>query len=164
MRARAFALDEDVFRLGPRSPLVAQRGERRAPPPLLELLNHRSGARVRLERSEKSWRLIAEDACAAGEQVFNCYGERANLELLLHYGFALGDNARARVGFDCRELLDGVVAARPREFARRARARASARASPRRRRRCAARRCRTSRSFSSTRRRASRAPRGPARG
>ena len=128
VRARAFALDEDVFRLGPRSPLVAQRGERRALLPLLELLNHRSGARVRLERSEKSWRLIAEDACAAGEQVFNCYGERANLELLLHYGFALGDNARARVGFDCRELLDGVVAARPREFgAPRARASLGAR-------------------------------------
>ena len=116
VRARSFALDEDVFRLEPRSPLVAQRGNRRALLPLLDLLNHRSGTRVRLERSEKSWRLIAEDACAAGEQVFNCYGERANLELLLHYGFALRDNAFARVGFDALDLLDGCVAARPREF------------------------------------------------
>ena len=69
VRARAFAVDDEVFRLRPpRHAHVAHHAPaaRRALLPLLDLLNHRDGAKVRLERSEKAWRLVADDAYAAG--------------------------------------------------------------------------------------------------
>ena len=105
------AVDDEVFRLRPpRHPHVAHHAPaaRRALLPLLDLLNHRDGARVRLERSEKAWRLVADDAYAAGGEVFNSYGARGNLELLLNYGFAVRDNPQRRVAFDA----DDLVAAR----------------------------------------------------
>jgi len=119
VRARSFALDEAVFRLEQRSPLVAQRpdGLRRALLPLYDLLNHRSGARTRIERSDGTWRLLSEDGCAAGGQVFNSYGDgRSNLELLLHYGFAVAGNGRAGIGFDVPDLLGALAAVCPRVF------------------------------------------------
>mmetsp|Transcript_15170 Transcript_15170/g.30263 ORF Transcript_15170/g.30263 Transcript_15170/m.30263 type:complete len:380 (+) Transcript_15170:55-1194(+) len=117
VRARSFALDEVVFRLGQPSPLVAQRpdGLRRALLPLYDLLNHSSGARTRIERSEGTWRLLSEDSCAAGGQVFNSYGDdRSNLELLLHYGFAVAGNGHAGIGFDVPDLLSALATACPR--------------------------------------------------
>ena len=114
VRARAFAVDDEVFRLlPPRHAHVAHHAPtaRRALLPLLDLLNHRDGARVRLERSEKAWRLVADDAYAAGGEVFNSYGARGNLELLLNYGFALRDNPQRRVAFDADDLVAAARAA-----------------------------------------------------
>ena len=114
VRARAFAVDDEVFRLRPpRHPHVAHHAPaaRRALLPLLDLLNHRDGAKVRLERSEKAWRLVADDAYAAGGEVFNSYGARGNLELLLNYGFAVVDNPQRRVAFDADDLVAAARAA-----------------------------------------------------
>ena len=112
--ARAFAVDDEAFRLRPpRHPHVRHHAPaaRRALLPLLDLLNHRDGARVRLERSEKAWRLVADDAYAAGGEVFNSYGARGNLELLLNYGFAVVDNPQRRVAFDADDLVAAARAA-----------------------------------------------------
>jgi len=120
VRARSFALDEDVFGLEPRSPHIAysttstEHRTRLALLPLLDLLNHRSGARVRVQRSKRLWRLVADDNYTAGDQVFNSYGNRGNVELLLNYGFAIGDNEHQRISFDAVELVDACLAAYPR--------------------------------------------------
>ena len=66
---------------------------------------------MRLERSEKAWRLVADDAYAAGGEVFNSYGARGNLELLLNYGFAVADNPQRRVAFDADDLVAAARAA-----------------------------------------------------
>ena len=70
-------------------------------------------------RADGEWRLIADDAYAAGEQCFISYGERDNLKLLLQYGFAVdaGAGAPKLVIFDVADLIDGCVAARPHIFA-----------------------------------------------
>ncbi|KAH8057023.1 calcium, potassium:sodium antiporter [Aureococcus anophagefferens] len=76
VRARSFALDAEVFRLEPASADVLQApGTRRA-------------------------LLVSAEGYAAGAEVFNDYGNRSNLELLLHYGFAVPDNDVGVVGFD----------------------------------------------------------------
>ena len=58
----------------------------------------------------------AAGAYAAGDQVFVSYGERDNLRLLLHYGFALSDNPEGRVAFDVIDLAEGSMAALPHVF------------------------------------------------
>ena len=119
VRARSFALDDDVFKIKEaRSGDVAQRSgtTRKALLPLLDLLNHRDGTRVRLERSPKSWRLVALEDYGEGAEVFNDYGDRPNLDLFLHYGFALRDATHARASFDAADLAAACAAARPDVF------------------------------------------------
>lgn len=117
VRARSFALDAEVFRLEPASADVLQApGTRRALVPLLDLLNHKHGARVRVERHAAKWQLVSAEGYAAGAEVFNDYGNRSNLELLLHYGFAVPDNDVGVVGFDAVDVVEACAAARPAVF------------------------------------------------
>ena len=123
VRSRSFALGVSLFRGEHdvrRSPFVLQRTEdntRKVLLPFYDLLNHRTGAHTRLERSETTWRLVSEDACSAGDEVYNSYGDnRSNLELLLHYGFCLAGNGHLGIGFDVSDLLDAVAVAHPRVF------------------------------------------------
>ena len=120
VRARSVELDAQSFGLEARSELLrSEQRRRRAMLPLFDLVNHRPGARTRLVRvaEAREWRLYAEDAYSAGEQVFVSYGDsKDNLRLLLHYGFAIGDNPGATIGFDVIDLVDGCVAALPHVF------------------------------------------------
>lgn len=47
---------------------------------------------------------MAAQPLAGGQQIFNCYGELSNTELVLKYGFALRDNPFSMV-----ELDKGVI-------------------------------------------------------
>ena len=49
--------------------------------------------------------IVASQALAAGAEVFNCYGELSNTELLLKYGFALRGNPFSGVELDKAALM-----------------------------------------------------------
>lgn len=118
VRARSVEVnDEQGADIEAPSPLLRTgSGRRRALLPAFDLLNHRAGASTHLKREGGLWRVEADDAYAAGEQVFVTYGERDNLKMLLQYGFVLADNDEAIVLFDCRDLVEGCVRARPHLF------------------------------------------------
>ena len=117
VRARSVEVGDDIGQIEPPSEWIrAGSGRRRALLPAFDLLNHQAGAAASLVRSEgdgSTWRLVAERAYGAGEQVFISYGARDNLKLLLQYGFAVADNEEAVVLFGVAELLDGCAAAPP---------------------------------------------------
>ena len=84
---------------------------------MLDLFNHRSGARSKLARRGEVWELTSRDEYAEGEQAFISYGgELDNLHLLLTYGFALADNPHPVLLFGTAELLAGCAMARPELF------------------------------------------------
>jgi len=137
VRSRSFALGDELFRIPsssddgvddgphryePRSPIVQQRTHitsptRRALLPLYDQLNHRTGAKTRIIRSEKLWRAVSDDAYIAGDEIFNSYGEdRGNLDLFLTYGFCIEGNGGVGVAFSGREVLEAVARVSPEVF------------------------------------------------
>ncbi len=53
--------------------------------------------------------MVAAQPLNAGAEVFNCYGELSNAELLIKYGFALRGNPFSSVELDKAELLDAAA-------------------------------------------------------
>ena len=53
--------------------------------------------------------MVASQALVAGVEVFNCYGELSNAEMLLRYGFALRGNPFATVELDKAVLMVAAV-------------------------------------------------------
>ena len=53
--------------------------------------------------------VVASQALAAGAEVFNCYGELSNAELLLKYGFALRGNPFSSVELEKPVLVAAVI-------------------------------------------------------
>lgn len=51
---------------------------------------------------------MAAQPLAGGQQIFNCYGELSNTELLLKYGFALTGNPFSTVELDKGGLLQAA--------------------------------------------------------
>ena len=75
--------------------------------PLADTLNHRTGfnnARLYYERDHLV--MIAYKDCAAGEQLFNTYGDLGNRELLLRYGFVDDPNPFHDVTMDLEWLAE----------------------------------------------------------
>ena len=119
VRSRSVEVDDDDGGGVPTHPLVAAGGQqrRRALFPVLDLFNHRSGARSKLARRGEVWGLTSRDEYTEGEQAFISYGgELDNLHLLLTYGFALADNPHPLLLFGTAELLAGCAMARPELF------------------------------------------------
>jgi len=57
--------------------------------PVLDVLNHRPGARVSWERRAGALAFVAEEPVRAGDEVCNNYGDKGNEELCLCFGFAV---------------------------------------------------------------------------
>jgi len=75
VQSRSFLLNKTHHRLEPQNPHIAQigtNGKRCALIPLNDLLNHRVGARMEIDRSDKTWRLISIKSSKKGEQMFGC--------------------------------------------------------------------------------------------
>ena len=119
VRARSVEVSDDQGGAieSPSELLRTGSGRRRALLPAFDLLNHQAGATTTLVRDGKLWTVTAHDAYEAGDQVFVTYGERDNLKFLLQYGFVLESNEDSVVLFDCRDLVEGCVAARSHLFA-----------------------------------------------
>lgn len=60
--------------------------------PVLDVPNHDNNARVNWVFNPGRFRIDINDPIAAGQEIFNNYGPKANDELLLGYGFCLPDN------------------------------------------------------------------------
>ena len=53
--------------------------------------------------------MVAAQPLVAGAEVFNCYGELSNAELLIKYGFALRGNPFSSVELEKAELLGAAA-------------------------------------------------------
>jgi len=75
VQSRSFLINKTHHRLEPQNPHIAQigtNGKRCALIPLNDLLNHRVGARMKIDRSDRTWRLISIKSSKKGEQMFGC--------------------------------------------------------------------------------------------
>eukprot|EP00667_Euglena_gracilis_P003803 EG_transcript_3815 len=60
--------------------------------PVLDILNHRAGARAAWDVFEDRLEMCLEEPVGEGEEAFNNYGEKGNEELLMNFGFVVPDN------------------------------------------------------------------------
>ncbi|KAF1991816.1 SET domain-containing protein [Aulographum hederae CBS 113979] len=60
--------------------------------PVIDLFNHRTGAKVVWDFSNGNFSLGLTEAYATGDQIFNNYAPKGNEELLTGYGFTLDSN------------------------------------------------------------------------
>eukprot|EP00668_Euglena_longa_P012362 GGOE01014807.1.p1 GENE.GGOE01014807.1~~GGOE01014807.1.p1 ORF type:complete len:666 (+),score=188.57 GGOE01014807.1:220-1998(+) len=60
--------------------------------PVLDVLNHRSGARAAWDVFEDRLEMRLEEPVGKGQEVFNNYGEKGNEELLMNFGFVVENN------------------------------------------------------------------------
>eukprot|EP00741_Cyanophora_paradoxa_P011260 tig00020554_g10878.t1 len=69
--------------------------------PLADLANHTDTCTsfIDFDKQAKAVRVYADIGYEEGEQVFACYGQKSNAELLLGYGFAIEDNEH-----DCMDI------------------------------------------------------------
>eukprot|EP00929_Paragymnodinium_shiwhaense_P018105 TRINITY_DN12810_c0_g1_i2.p1 TRINITY_DN12810_c0_g1~~TRINITY_DN12810_c0_g1_i2.p1 ORF type:complete len:576 (-),score=143.92 TRINITY_DN12810_c0_g1_i2:610-2088(-) len=89
-----------------RSVRVTLDRQQRALIPVLDLFNHHPEASATLERDgDSAWKLFCHDEFSKDSEVYITYGQRDNMELLLHYGFATPRNSQ-EVFFDAAEVLD----------------------------------------------------------
>lgn len=91
--------------------------------PAFDILNHKDGAQSALEllqkrENEEVWRLTANEAYQAGDQVFISYGNRDNLKLFFTYGFCMRENSDNLALFDLDDLLEACKKIRPNLFSK----------------------------------------------
>lgn len=73
--------------------------------PLVDLLNHNPGAKVSWGGQKDRFVFESHDTIAAGQELFNNYGQKGNEELLLAYGFCLENNAADSVALKIKAPL-----------------------------------------------------------
>ena len=96
--ARSISFDEYVWArmcvMSRTFKLTIDGAEGRVLAPFVDMLNHERGTHTRWHYDDDGqvFRLIAQRAYEAGEEVCNNYGLKPNMYLLLHYGFCVDDN------------------------------------------------------------------------
>lgn len=60
--------------------------------PGVDILNHRTFAKVTWQWGTLSCRIVTNETISSGLQVFNNYGPKSNTELIMGYGFSLANN------------------------------------------------------------------------
>lgn len=82
-------------------------------PPLLDFFNHSNETECTAgyNPSTQCYELRSEQSWQAGEQVFIKYGQHSNATLLVHYGFAITNNAYDSIDLelDFDQLIEGTV-------------------------------------------------------
>jgi len=79
--------------------------------PFLDRLNHRDGEAIEWVGSDDgvTMRTLLPDGVLAGAEVFQNYGVKSTLTMLLHYGFVSEENANDCYPVVMKAVVDGVV-------------------------------------------------------